>query len=358
MVSFLDRDPPEADLRIALSELKVIGRSHQLGVDMVIQLWDSVYKRINTNFKTINLDSTNTLLVPNESATSYINKVTQMISSNESLNPTSYDLFLEILIQMWRRAEQEANVKYQQKLTNRILLKFSTKIWLSMNEIGIHNLINLLLILYCLGEDDRTMDRVEIVLLSVPFHEIPHNRRLCVLKGLLAVLILYFGRTERKTGKSFPENFMKKFENAVGVDRLTGRQMVSAMDTIMSSSGSFHPLVPIIINPWLKTYLNVCSENDRDVILEALTRILEKYIRTKCDSVGEDVIRRIYQALESVLVTYLNSEQEIEISGFISNLFLCLRTPIQGIPLVDTLFANMILNNVRNSRSVMWTIWK
>lgn len=351
MAAFLDRDPPEADLRVAKHELKIIGRSHELSVDLVVQLWDSVYKRINTNFKSINLDTTNSLLVPNESAMSYISKVTQLISSPDSSNPTSYDLFLEVLVQAWKKADQDVDVKYQQKLTNRILLKFSTKIWLTMNEMGIHNLINVLLVLYCLGGDDRTLDRVEIVFLSVPFSEITHNRRLCVFKGLLSILILFYGQPERKT-KNFPENFMKKFENAVGVDRLTGRQMVTAMDTIMSASEALNNKEHVIINPWIRSYLNVCSESDRDVILETMTRIMEKYSRLKSENSGcsEEVIKRIYQALEGLLVGYLNAEQEIEISHFIANLFLCLRTPIQGIPLVDTLFANLILNNVKHPR--------
>lgn len=357
--TFLDRDPPEADLRIALHELKIICKSHE--IDVAIPLWDNVYKKINTNFKSINLDSANSLLVPNESAISYINKITQLVSNPESSNPTSYDLFLEIVAQSWKKAEQDLNTKYQQKLSNRILLKFSTKIWLNMNEMGIHNLINLLLLLYCLGGDERTLDRVEIVLLSVPFSEINHNRRLCVFKGLLAILILFYGKQERKT-KSFPDNFMKKFENAIGVDRLTGRQMVAAMDTILSASEAFNNKEHVIINAWIKSYVNVCSENDREVILDVLTRIMEKYNRLRSanssSTVGEEVIKGIYQAMDGLLITYLNADQEIEVSKFIANLFLCLRTPIQGIPLVDTLFVNIILNNVKNPRWVVICLLK
>lgn len=363
-VTFLEKEPPEADLRIALHELKIINRSHQLTVDSLIQLWEYLYKRINTNFKTINLDSANTLLVPNDTSLSYINKIRAIVANTEEDNPnlTSYDLFLEMLIRSWQRAKEDVDVKYQQKFSNRVLLKFSTKMWLPpMNEMGIHNLINLLLVLYYLGDEDRSLDRIENVLLTVPFPEITHNRRVAVFKGLNAILIMFYGKKEKKN-KSYPENFIKKFENAIGVDRFTGRQLICSIDTIFSASELMNSKEYVILNPWIKLYLNTCTDNDRDVLLDTLTRIMERYstIRSKEAETNsqnnivmddrDEVIRRIYQIMESIVTGYLNAEQEVDVTSFVANLLFCLRQPIQGLPLVDTLFTNYILNNIKNTR--------
>lgn len=234
--------------------------------------------------------------------------------------------------------------------------------WLPpMNEMGIHNLINLLLVLYYLGEEDRSLDRIENVLLTVPFSEITHNRRVAVFKGLNAVLIMFYGKKEKKN-KSYPENFIKKFENAIGVDRFTGRQLICSIDTIFSASELMNSKEYVLLNPWIKLYLNTCTDNDRDVLLDTLTRIMERYctIRSKEAETNsqnnivmedrEEVIRRIYQIMESIITGYLNAEQEVEVTSFVANLLLCLRQPIQGLPLVDTLFTNYILNNIKNTR--------
>lgn len=354
-VGFLEKEPPEGDLRVALHELRIISRNHQLNVETLIHLWDHLYRRINTNFKTINLDATNSLLVPNDTSVSYINKIRAMMANTEEDNPnlTSYDLFLEMLIRAWQRANLEADQKYQQKFSNRVLLKFSAKLWLPMNEIGIHNLVNLLLVLYHLGDDDRALDRIENILLAVPFAEITHNRRVAVFKGLTAVLIMFYGKHERKS-RIYPENFMRKFENAVGVDRFTGRQLICAIDTIFSASPRLNNKEYQLIHPWLKTYLNACTDNDRDVLLDTLTRIMEKYHRLRiADEVAgdaEEVIRRIYQTMEGIIGNYLHAEQEIESKSFVASLMICLKQPIPGVPLVDTLFTNWILNNIRNPR--------
>lgn len=363
-LTFLEREPPEADLRLALHELKIITRHHQLHVDTLIQLWEHLYRRINTNFKTINLDSTNSLLVPNDNPLSYLNKVKSMVASSGEDNPnlTSYDLFLEMVIRGWQRATADADPKYQQKLSNRVLLKFSAKMWLPMNEIGIHNLVNLLLVFYYLGEE-RTRDRIENVLLSVPFPEITHNRRVSVFKGLTAVLIMFYASERR--GKSYPENFLKKFENAIGVDRFTGRQLVCAMDTIFSASESMQNKEGALIHPWIKLYLNTCTDNDRDVLLDTLSRIMEKYSRLRVANDNssrfedaEDVMRRIYQTMEGLVLGYLNAEQEVEVTSFVANLIVGLRQPIQGVPLVDTLFTNLILNNIKNPKSQLKIVTK
>lgn len=353
--TFLERHPPESDLRLALHEMKIISRTHRLNVDSLILLWESLYKRINENFKTINLDSTNSLLVPNDTAVSYLNKIRSMVVNTEveNVNLTSYEMFLEILIQAWQQATAENDVKYQQKLSNRILLKFSSKIWLHLNEMGIHNLINLLLVFYYFG-CSRSLDRIENVLLTVPFAEMTHNRRVAVFKGLTAVLIMFYGKGVERKDKSYPESFVKKFENSIGVDRFTGRQVVCALDTIFSASERLSNKEYAIINPWMKLYLNVCTDNDRDVLLETLTRIMEKYCRLKLANLtteeSEEVIKRIYQSLEGNITSYLNAEQEVDISVFVANLLISLKQPIQGVPLVDMLFANLVLNNVRNPR--------
>lgn len=352
-ITFLEKEPPEADLRLVLHDMKHIGKSHQLNVDTLIQLWENLYKRINTNFKTINLDTASSLLVPNDTSLSYINKIRAMVSSSEedNANLTSYDLFLELVIRCWQTATVEADPKFQQKFSNRVLLRFSTKMWLTMNEMGIHNLVNILLVLYYLG-DDRSLDRIENVLLTVPFAEITHSRRVAVFKGLVAVLIMFYGKNEERKNSNFPENFMKKFENSVGVDRFTGRQLIYALDTIFSASQEVTGKMCVIISPWMRTYLNSCTDNDRDVLLETVTKILEKYVRlkVKCPDMDGEVVRRIYQALDEVLVQYLNAEQEVDVASYTANLFLCLRQPVQGLPLVDTLFTNLILNNVRNPK--------
>lgn len=357
-LTFLEREPPEVDLRVALHELKIFTRTQQLNVETIIQLWEYLYKKINTNFKTINLDSTNSLLVPNDTSLSYINKIRAMAVTNsaeeENGNLTSYELFLEMVTRGWQRATEDADPKYQQKLANRLLLKFSTKMWVSMNEMGIHNLINLLLVLYYLGGgDDRCLDRVENILLTVPFAEINHNRRMSVFKGLTAVLIMMYGKADRNKSKGFPENFMKKFENSIGVDRLTGRQMIVAVDTIFAASEAMANKEFSLINPWIKLYLNVCTDNDRDILMETLTRILVKYQQLKgVNEDAEEVLRRIYQVMmESVIMSYLNADQEVEVTGFIANFILCCRQPIQGVPLVDTLFTNFVLNNIKNPRT-------
>lgn len=353
-VGFLEKEPPEGDLRVALHELRIISRNHQLNVETLIQLWDHLYRRINTNFKTINLDATNSLLVPNDTSVSYINKIRAMVANTgeDNSNLSSYDLFLEMLIRAWQRANLEADQKYQQKFSNRVLLKFSAKMWLPMNEIGIHNLINLLLVLYYLGDDDRALDRIENILLAVPFAEITHNRRVAVFKGLTAVLIMFYGKADERKSKVYPENFMKKFENAIGVDRFTGRQLICAIDTIFSASPRLTNKEYQLIHPWLRTYLNACTDNDRDVLLDTLTRIMEKYSRLSiADEVtgdAEEVIRRIYQTMEGIIGNYLNAEPEIDSKSFVASLMICLRRPIQGVPLVDTLFTNWILNNIRN----------
>lgn len=353
--TFLERHPPESDLRLALHEMKIISQTHRLNVDSLILLWESLYKRINENFKTINLDSTNSLLVPNDTAVSYLNKIRSMVANTEvdNVNLTSYEMFLEILIQAWQQATAENDVKYQQKLSNRILLKFSSKIWLHLNEMGIHNLINLLLVFYYLG-CSRSLDRIENVLLTVPFGEMTHNRRVAVFKGLTAVLIMFYGKGVERKDKSYPESFVKKFENSIGVDRFTGRQVVCALDTIFSASERLSNKEYAIINPWMKLFLNVCTDNDRDVLLETLTRVMEKYCRLKLANLtteeSEEVIKRIYQSLEGNITSYLNAEQEVDISVFVANLLISLKQPIQGVPLVDMMFANFVLNNVRNPR--------
>lgn len=333
----------------------MISKTNQLNVDSLILLWEYLYKKINSNFKTINLDSANSLLVPNDTALSYLNKITAMVNNVDEENPnlTSYDLFLEMLIRGWRKAAEENDLKFQQKLSNRLLMKFSSKMWLSMNEMGIHNLVNLLLIFYHLS-DDRTLDRIENILLSLPFAEISHNRRVAVFKGLTAVLVMFYGKSQERKSKSYPENYVKKFENSVGVDRFTGRQLVCAIDTIFLSSESLNNKEFVLIHPWMKLYLNTCTDNDRDVLLETLIRIMEKYNRMKANNVAteerEEVIKRIYQSLEGNIMGYLNAEQEVDISQFVANLFVSLQQPIQGVPLVDNLFTTIVLNNIRNPR--------
>lgn len=352
IVSLLSSNPVDMELKVACNEIWLIGEDQMsIKVDVVINLWELFYKRINTNFVIMNKNTSmiSSLLVANDSPISYVNTVQQVRQKGDHhlLNRTSYEIFL-MIVSKQLQSEDSAAKKDQQKLINRVLLKFSSKMWLTLTEMGIHNVMSLIVtIWYHMASDEKTLDRIETILLAIPplqdFSD--QTRRLAVAKGLLAILIMTFTHHNRSS-KQYSVSLMQKIGSSLENNRQLGRMMFHTIDTIANASESFNNGEQIMFDNWMGEYLKICSSNDRDIAFDILNRMMEKYMALVASGgslVNGAYILGIYQCLESYLLTTLTSDDHIDSSELISNICLCLPES------ADSIFAQYMFVNANDT---------
>ncbi|XP_055688278.1 protein MMS22-like [Lutzomyia longipalpis] len=356
--SFFAEDPSELEARVAIRlTASLILNNWPCAIDVIVQFWEYFHKKINTNFY-IPSDGMSSLLVPNDSAMSYIKAAKQSLDIPlDSLPPTqtSYSTFCHSIAHFLHKFSQTDFMRNFQKVTGRIFIKFTTKKWQSMNETGIHNLTSLLVILTTMG-DEKIIERVESICLLIPLPELAASRQLAASKSLVALLILAF-RQSRPS--QYPGKLVSKL-NLTNTDTQTPQGVLKVfahgMCDIFAESESFDHEEHILVAPWVRQYLKSCPENDKEFLLNHLNRTL---VRIQGIIARGDEGRNLQELLRAFflhILPYVKEEYETnegtlwlpELTGN-----LCLAASGQnGLPRIEDLFSSFMEMNCKNPKSL------
>lgn len=118
--------------------------------------WEYFHKKLNSSFF-VSGSTPNSIAVTSNSAQGYIEQIHKLLDANNlNTNMASFSIFLHMLGKVLKKLQHIEMRNQMQKIMGRIFTKFSEAKMLALNEIGIHNLINLFLTLAVNG-DIRTI---------------------------------------------------------------------------------------------------------------------------------------------------------------------------------------------------------
>lgn len=114
--------------------------------------WEYFHKKLNSSFF-LSGSTSNSIAVTSNSAHGYIEQAHKLLLANNlNSNMASYSIYLHMLGKILTKLQQYEMRNQMQKIMGRIFTKFSETKMLTLNEIGIHNLINLFLTLAINGD--------------------------------------------------------------------------------------------------------------------------------------------------------------------------------------------------------------
>ncbi|GAB0090354.1 hypothetical protein DMENIID0001_050810 [Sergentomyia squamirostris] len=351
---FFEEDPSEQETRAAIRIVSSLILDYwPLAIDVIIPFWEYFHKKINTNFYSVH-DGTNSLLVSNDSAMSYIKTARHQLDSSMKTSlrtQTSYSTFCQVIGHFLQKFRNSDYMKNFQRITGRIFIKFTSKKWQAMNETGIHNLIILLVIMATVG-DEKITERVETICLLIPLTELSASRQLAASKGLIALLIFAFrkSRASQYAGKLMSKFNLNDLEGSTQCAVL--KVFAHGICDIFTESERFSEDEHILIGSWLREYLKSCTENDREFMLNQLNRnvIRIQGIVARGDDSGN--LQELLKALFTHILPYIREELEgsdkimwlPELAGN-----LCLVASGQNdLPNIEELFNGFMEMNCRN----------
>ncbi|XP_055379869.1 protein MMS22-like [Condylostylus longicornis] len=271
---FLNLNPSEEQTRIFLCNLMPIlleWWSPKPNISMI--LWEYFHKKLNSQFFIAGSAPSN-LAISSSSGKGYLEKIkTLLVNCKPDPNLSSYILFTLILGKTIEKLIKTNQNNQVQKIFGRIYTKFSPAKYLALSEIGIHHLIELFLTLTLSSDIQEIAPKIKDKLLLIQLDKISLNRQICIMKGHVALMILYV------------ENFMDLSDyikkileqlNSIKNDINICKILSEGLCEILKKSENFDNGEYLLVDSWITHYLNNSLPVEQERTLEAIHNVFEK----------------------------------------------------------------------------------
>lgn len=340
--NYLKTDQSEENLRvlmILLSETILTAWSPKS--EILLHLWEIFHKKINSPFL-IAGQSPNFLQVSNNSAEAMIEqlKKQQTTPVNKlNANLSSYAVFVYSLGKMIEKFTQD-NQKIQiQKIFGRILAKFPSGKLQQLNEMGIYNILKLLLTIAISTDFIDVSQKISHILLQIPLEKTNNQQQ--VLRGHFALIILYCENHQNIT------QYVTKLMNQVNAQLQKSNSLnilkafAESLSLILRSEDIFENGEEILIDSWIVRHLQNCTTVEQDRLLESLNKIILKIREMDIQSLSA-IVLKIFNLLHPFVKQNFGKSDSILLPDLAVNLCLLAldSQTFVDVPKFDVLFKN------------------
>lgn len=361
--SYLKTEQTELNLRAMLIMVVDITTEWSPKSDIITMLWEHFQKKINSAFL-IPGHAPQFMAVSNNSAIGYLEQIRTHQSSATKLNPnhTSYSMFVYLVGKIVLKFSDGQKIQIQ-KFLGRIYTKFPVSKLQTLNEMGIHNIMCLLLTIAVSTNFQDIGQKISDTLLQIPLDKAIQQQQI-IVKGHMTLMILF--RENQMNLTKYTLKFLtqinmlceKSNSNLVTVLKIIGE----AMPIIISNnaSDSFDVGNDLLIDTWIIHYLNSCTLAEQDRMFESITQIIQRTKSNEFNSYGnvEDNLKDFILKLFNIFLPYtkqsFSKSESIWLPELVGNLCLLAYTyeRIEGVPKFENLFREFIdmeCSNIGNS---------
>ena len=362
--SYLKTEQSELNFRAMLIMVADVTTEWSAKSDIITMLWDHFHKKINSAFL-IPGQAPQFMAVSNNSAVGYLEQIRCQQSSSAKLNPnhTSYSMFVYLVGRFVQKFSADGQKIQIQKFLGRIYTKFPASKLQTLNEMGIHNIMCLLLTLAVTTNFQDIGQKIADTLLQIPLDKAIQQQQI-IVKGHMTLMILFRENQMNLTQYTF--KFLSQINmlcektnsNLVTVLKIIGE----AMPTIISNNAndSFDFGNDLLIDTWIIHYLNSCTLAEQDRMFESISQIIQRTKSNEFNSFGkvDDNLKDFILKLFNVFLPYTKQSFSKSESIWLPELVghLCLLAykyeRIEGVPKFENLFREFIdmeCSNIGNS---------
>ncbi|XP_055921049.1 protein MMS22-like [Eupeodes corollae] len=319
--SFFNSNPNEEQTRIFICILMpVILEWWKPKVNIPMILWEHFHKKLNSSFF-ISGSAPSDLAVSSISGKGYLDKTRSLLSQCvPDANLSSFSLFTIILGKTIESLNQSEQLNQTQKLLGRIYSKFSLAKFLALNETGIHHLIELFLSLALSGDFNDIAPKLREKLLSISLDKVVVNRQIAVVKGHVALLILF---SEKQCNISDYATKLIQQLGRIRNDVAVSKIIADGLLDIFKNAEDFDKGEQVLIDSWIPNFLNTCTPAEQERSLEALHLIFEKINKNSLLISGRDQLGNVQSLIKSLnihILPYVKQHFMISFSTWIPRL--------------------------------------
>ena len=362
--SYLKTEQSELNFRAMLIMVVDVTTEWSPKSDIITMLWEHFHKKINSAFL-IPGQAPQFMAVSNNSAVGYLEQIKSQHSSSTKLNPnhTSYSMFVYLVGRIIQKFSADGQKIQIQKFLGRIYTKFPASKLQTLNEMGIHNIMCLLLTLAVSTNFQDIGQKIADTLLQIPLDKAIQQQQI-IVKGHMTLMILF--RENQINLTQYTSKFLtqinilceKTNSNLVTVLKIIGE----AMPTIISNnaSDSFDFSNDLLIDTWIIHYLNSCTLAEQDRMFESISQIILRTKSNEFNSFGkvDDNLKEFILKLFNIFLPYtkqsFSKSESIWLPELVGNLCLLAYKyeRIEGVPKFENLFREFIdmeCSNIGNS---------
>ncbi|XP_046803254.1 protein MMS22-like [Lucilia cuprina] len=299
---FLNANPNEDQLRIFICLLTpTLIQWWQPKVNIPMILWEHFHKKLNSSFYIAGTAPSN-LAVSCNSGRAYIDKYRNLLDKPPDANLSSYTLFVLLMGKCLERL-LSCHANHQvQKLLGRVYTKFSTQKFLTLNETGIHHLIELFLVLSLCGDFSDLSIKLRDKLLSISFEKVTGPKQVAVAKGHMALWILY---AEHKY--DLTDYAIKLLQQLTSIrnDLSVSKIMADTLLDIFDHADTFQRGEHLLVGSWIPNFLNNCTPVEQDRTLEAIHLI---FVKIQSTEQFLDANNELLKALNSTILPFVKQQ--------------------------------------------------
>ena len=355
--NYLKTEQSEENLRVMLIMIVDVVTEWSPKSDIITMLWDHFHKKINSAFLIPDL-APQFIAVSSNSAIGYLEHIRTQQSLFTKLNPnhTSYSMFVYLVGRIVQKFSADGQKIQIQKFLGRIYTKFPASKLQTLNEMGIHNILRLLLTLAVSTNFQEIGQKLADTLLLIPLDKATQQQQ--IVKGHMALMILFHENQMNLTQYTF--KFLtqinvlceKSNSNLVTVLKIIGETM-----PIIISNGSFDVGNDLLIDTWIIHYLNTCALAEQDRMFESISQITQKLHRKSFDTITDNVkdfILKLFNIFLPYSKQSFSKSESIWLPELVGNLCLlaCKYDRVDGVPKFENLFRDFIdmdCSNMANS---------
>uniref|UniRef100_A0A1B0BDJ3 Protein MMS22-like n=1 Tax=Glossina palpalis gambiensis TaxID=67801 RepID=A0A1B0BDJ3_9MUSC len=321
---FLRNNPQEEQLRVYIALLTpTLLQWWPAKVQIPMLLWEHFHKKLNSSFYVPGGVPSN-LAVTCSSGRTYVDKYRALLQKKPDVNLASFTLFNVLLGKLLERLSFSQANHQAQKLLGRIYAKFSAQKFLTLNETGIHHLIELFLLLALNGDFNDLAPKLRDKLLALQFDKITANKQIAVAKGHMALWILH------AENRSDMTDYIKKVLqqlNSIGNDLAVSKIIADTLLDIYQLTDDFQLGEHLLIGSWIPNFLSNCLPVEQKLTFEALHLIFTKLQSTE---IYLDSGNQLMQALHSFILPFVKQQFLTNSSHFLAQLAadFCICSPI------------------------------
>lgn len=276
--NYLKSEQSEENLRVLmLMVAETLLTAWSPKTDILMQLWENFQKKINSPFM-IAGQNPNFMQVSNSSAENFLDQLRKQQAVNVkklNINLSSYLMFTYTLGKMVEKFTFDGQKIQIQRILGRILAKFPVSKLQQLNEMGIHNILKLILTLAISTEFVEVAPKISQIMLQIPLEK--SNQQQQVVKGHVAMIILYC--ENRMNIKQYVNKLMAQIEvqmqksNASNILKVLGESLPLI---IFRNQDLFEYGEEILLDSWIVKHLQNISTAEQDRIHESLTKVIQK----------------------------------------------------------------------------------
>lgn len=364
--SYLKTEQTEVNLRATMIMVVDVITEWSPKCDIITMLWDYFHKIINSAFLNPNQEL-QFMAVSSKSAVAYLEQIRTQQSTSSKLNPNhnSYSMFVYLVGKIVQKFSAEGQKIQIQKFLGRIYTKFPASKLQALNEMGIHNLMCLLLTLAVSTNFQDIGQKIADTLLQIPLDNAVLNQQQTIVKGHMTLMILFRENQMNLTQYTF------KFLNQI--NDLLREKSNNSLVTVLKIIGEAMPMIisknagesfdvgnDLLIDTWIIHYLNSCTLAEQDRMFESITHIIQRTQSNEFNSFGkvDDNLKEFILKLFIIFLPYtkqsFSKSESIWLPELVGNLCLLAYKyeRIEGVPKFDNLFREFIdmeCSNIGNS---------